>query len=292
MNTDDLITFVKAAELLNFSKAAKELNYSQSSVTVQIKKLEEEFGVQLFNRIGKNVSLTPAGSQLVKHANKILNDIRAAKEDVGNPDIVEKHITIGCIDSLCNCHMPKILQKVHENDLEFSINIVTSSPSELLDLMDKNQIDLVYIFDKPIYNSKWVKAFESKEQMRFITAADSDLVGKKLEVEDIINYPFYLTETNDNYRFALDQKLAELNLEISPFLEVSNTDVIMNTLKLGKGISYLPKFAYESAYEDGKVGVLDVEGFDLEMSRQLFYHKNKYVTWEMEKFIELLKEVE
>jgi len=291
MNTDDLITFVKAAELLNFSKAAKELNYSQSSVTVQIKKLEEEFGVQLFNRIGKNVSLTPAGSQLVKHANKILNDIRAAKEDVGSPELVEKHITIGCIDSLCNCHMPKVLEKVHEYHLDFSINIVTSSPSELLDMMDKNQVDLVYIFDKPIYNSKWVKAFESVEQMKFITAADSELVGKKLNVKDIINYPFYLTETNDNYRYALDQKLAELDLEISPFLEVSNTDVIMNTLKLGKGISYLPKFAFESAFKDGKVGVLDVDGFDLEMSRQLFYHKDKYVTWEMKKFIELLKEV-
>lgn len=291
MNTDDLKTFIRAAELLNFSKTAEELSYSQSTVTIQIKKLENEFGVQLFNRIGKNVSLTPAGRQFLEHAHSIINSVKKAKSDMGNPSSKDRLVRIGSIHSLCNHHLSQVINKVGKEKLNININIVTDSPSSLFDKLDKNQIDLIYIFDESTYSEKWVKVFDRKEKLNFITS-NNELKGRKLRINELLNYPFYLTEKNDNYRRALDKLLAHKNIEISPVLEVSNTDVIVKVLKDNDGISFLPSFVAKSCMSE-KCGIesLDVQGINLELSRQLFYHKDKFITSEMQKIIDLISEI-
>ena len=72
MEFQQLTTFAKAAELLSFSKTADKLGYSQAAVTIQIKQLEAELGVKLFDRIGKKVTLTNEGITLQKYALNIL----------------------------------------------------------------------------------------------------------------------------------------------------------------------------------------------------------------------------
>ncbi|MDO5027524.1 MAG: LysR family transcriptional regulator [Tissierellia bacterium] len=289
MNINELITFKKAAELLNFSNTAKELNYSQSAITIQIKNLEGEFGIQLFDRVGKNVRLTPAGEALLEHAYKIINEVETAKSTIGKHSAMEHTLRVGCIDSICLCHFPEILKKVIERKEAISFSIVTGSPDKLLDMMNKNQLDLVYILDKPIHNSKWVKAFEAIEPLHFVTSSKSDLAkNKRISIKDIVDKPFYLTEDNINYRLALEEKLAEKGLEITPSLEVSNTDVIIKTLQDSGAISFLPKYSFEKELDQGLVAILPVRNMNLTMKRQLFYHSNKYLSREMKVFIDIV----
>lgn len=291
MNINELITFKRAAELLNFSKTAKDLNYSQSAVTVQIKNLEEEFGIQLFDRIGKNVRLTPDGENLLHYANKIINAVENAKDNVGQLSDKKHLLRVGCIDSICSCQIPEIIKILDKKGCSFPIKITTSSPSKLLDMMEKNEIDLVYILDKPIHNNNWIKAYNEPEDLIFITSMESNLLkNKSVKIEDIVNEDFYLTETNDNYRYALDQRLAELNLEVHPILEVSNTDVIISTICSSHGIGFLPSFAVSSKPGSCSVSILDVENVKLNMFKQVFYHKDKFLTEEMKYFIEAIKE--
>ena len=72
MEFRNILTFLRAAELHSFTRAAEEMGYAQSTVTFHIQQLEAEIGVSLFDRIGKKVSLTPAGEQLVTYANQML----------------------------------------------------------------------------------------------------------------------------------------------------------------------------------------------------------------------------
>jgi DNA-binding transcriptional LysR family regulator len=96
MEIRQLITFQKVADLGNFSKAAEALGYSQSAVTVQIAQLEKEFNVRLFDRFGKKVAITPAGKQLLKRADNILNQIEnlrsvsPAAHALGYSEIIEE----------------------------------------------------------------------------------------------------------------------------------------------------------------------------------------------------------
>jgi len=125
------------------------------------------------------------------------------------------------------------------------------------------------------------------EPVIFVSAPNYKLAGKKnIAVEEILNAPFYLTERNANYRQALEQELALHKQTLSPVLECSDTAFIKKMLKTGKGLSYLPLFVVEKDIEEGKIAKLDVKDIDITMYRQVFYHANKYMTKEMEKFIE------
>ena len=75
-------------------------------------------------------------------------------------------------------------------------------------------------------------------------------------------------------------------ITLSPVLECSDTAFIKKMLKTGKGLSYLPLFVVEKDIEEGKIAKLDVKDIDITMYRQVFYHANKYMTKEMEKFVE------
>ena len=80
MEFRQLKTFVTAAQMESFSRAAQELGYSQSAVTVQIRLLEEELGVKLFDRLGKRISLTAQGRRFLKQSLQILKEVNQAKE--------------------------------------------------------------------------------------------------------------------------------------------------------------------------------------------------------------------
>lgn len=292
MNFQQLISFQAAADLESFSQAAEQCNYSQSAVTLQIQQLEEEFGIRLFDRIGKRVNLTSDGKRFLEHTQRILHEINRTYLEINGEGMEFGHLRIGCIDSLCNHHLPQILWRYYQDNPSYTASVYTGSPSHLLNLLNRNQLDIVYILDQPLYDNNWKKELEKDVEIRFITCACSPLAGRKhLRLADLMSSSFFLTEKKDNYRYALDQKLASLNLNANTRLEVSNTDVILSLLCSGEGVSFMPEFAFQKQLADGGVKILDVEDFRLSMQLQIFYHKNKWVSREMTEFIRIAKEL-
>lgn len=84
-------TFMQISQVKNFSKAAELLGYSQSAVTVQIRQLETELGVRLFDRTGKKVTLTPSGKEFWIHANKIIDEMYKAKDAMNDTAELKIH---------------------------------------------------------------------------------------------------------------------------------------------------------------------------------------------------------
>ena len=113
----------------------------------------------------------------------------------------------------------------------------------------------------------------------------------QVKIEELTDKPFFLTEKNENYRRELDAFLEAHNLQLTPAVEISNTDFIIRQLKESGGISCLPFFAVEESLRKGELTVLEVEGMKMEMVRQIFYHKSKWKTREMEEFIRRVREI-
>lgn len=194
------------------------------------------------------------------------------------------------IQSLCKCKMPKLIQFFGENYPHMNLTITLDSPSALLDKMDHNQVDFVYILDEKVYNVKWEKVLEEKEDIVFIGPIDSPLVYRnEVALEELISQPFFLTEKEDNYRRALDQFLASKNLEIQPFLEVGDTDFILDMVQRSMGFTFLPRYVMENSYYRDKLKIVNVPGFHMHMYRQLFYHKNKWLTSGMKTILDLVE---
>src|SRR5690349_21719254 len=109
MELRQLITFRVLARTLNFTRTASELGYVQSSVTAQIQALEAELGVPLFDRLGKRVSLTDGGRQLLEYAERILALADEARAAVSADATPRGTLSIGAPETLCTYRLPAIL---------------------------------------------------------------------------------------------------------------------------------------------------------------------------------------
>lgn len=290
MEFRQLQTFITVAQMESFSKAAELLGYSQSAVTVQIRLLEQELNVRLLDRMGKRIALTSHGRRFLDHANQIIWEVNHAREITYEDEELCNPLHVGTLESLCFAKLPAVLNHFRSSHPKVPVKITTSSPKNLIEMMEKNQLDLIYLLDRPRYNSHWNKVLEMEEPIVF---AASPAFGfnnkKKLRLEEILDEPFFLTEKDENYRRELDHYLETQNKELIPFLEISNTEFIIKMIKKNRGISYLPYFAVQESVEEGELAVLNVVDFKMVMCQQIFYHNNKSKTREMDEFIRLVK---
>lgn len=291
MEFREISTFLQVAKFKSFSRAAEQLGYTQAAVTIQIKNLENELGVHLFDRIGKQTLLTHQGRIFYNYASNITREISQAKDALSNPDELTGKLCLGTIESVCASVFPVLLREYHRRYPKVNIKIVTDSPEILLHMMDKNTLDIVYFLDKPVYNTKWVKVLEKPEEVFFISSSENPLSKRReLNLDEVICQPFISTEKDASYRLLLEESLAEKGYELHPFLETGNTEFIINQLRHNLGVSFLPGFIVKKDLDEGRLSRLDVRDFHLQVCRQIVYHKDKWVTREMKAFLELAQD--
>lgn len=286
MELRQLQTFMAITRTGSFSKAAQSLGYSQSAVTVQIRLLEQELDARLFDRMGKSVALTSQGREFQRYAADIIQEMNRAKNFNRKRDELSSPLSIGTLESLCFSKLPPILNHFRQEHPRVSIRIITGSPKELIGQMEANRLDLIYILDRQRYNENWNKVLEVEEPIVFVSSASSPLAGRKgMEAEELLEHPFFLTEKDENYRRELDSFLETKGRMLTPALEISNTEFIIRMVRENRGISYLPLFAVREWVEQGELAILDVPELKRTLYRQIFYHRNKWLSPEMEEFI-------
>lgn len=289
MEIKNLITFVRLKEVQNFSKTAEQLGYSQSAVTMQIKQMEAELQTQLFERIGKHVKLTQAGERLLPYALEILDSVRKAEGIVQEPERISGKLRIGTSESYVASILPPIIMEFNEVCPHVEIITNTALVQDLFTMLRQNDVDILLFLDQKIYFPEWVKVLEKPEHIFFVASADSELAGeKRISIERLLQEPLCLTESGISYRYTLEQSLAEKGYELHPFWEVGNTDVIIWFLLKNRGISFLPEYTVQDYIQNGQLTVLDTECEEFVMWSQLVYHRNKCVTPQMEKFMDLM----
>lgn len=296
MEIRELITFMQVAEEESFSKAAISLGYTQAAVTIQMKHLEQEFQVPLFDRIGKKTILTEAGREFLPKVQTILHDINEAKEFITSQSEVSGELKVGMIESVAAGVFPALITEYHAKYPNVNVKVTLDSPEVLFDLMNKNSLDVVYFLDKKIYNNNFSKIMEVPEHVVIVASKNHPLANEKtVSLDELLKHEFILTERNASYRYIMEQYLASMGRMIKPFLEIGNTEFIVNYLLNNTGVSILPYFVVEKEIQKGKlcgINVPELMGPDspLMVYRQLIYHKNKWVTRPMQAFFDLVKE--
>ena len=290
MEIRNLITFVRIAEVRNFSKTAEQLGYSQSAVTMQIKQLEAELQVQLFERIGKKAKLTQAGQRLLPYALDILSAAVKAESIAREPEQISGKLRIGTCESYVISVLPPVFMKMGERCPGVEISTHTAPVPDLIDMLRQNDIDILYFLDEKLYFPEWIKVMEQPENIYFVSSSSSPLARmKKIPISRLVEEPLYLTEKGISYRYAMEQTLAAAGYELHPRLEVGNTDVITRFLLKNKGISFLPEYVVKDDVAEGRLAILDTECPRIVMWSQLAYHRNKYVTPQMKLFLEFMQ---
>ena len=126
--------------------------------------------------------------------------------------------------------------------------------------------------------------------MCFIAPSGHPLAGQaEVSLEELTQQEFLLTERGMSYRDALDQCLAAQGLEVHPYLELGSAAQLCQLVERGMGLSFLPEYIVRPALAAGSLARLNVPECQLQMHRQLFYHRDKWLTPQMKLFIALVQ---
>ena len=293
MELRNLITFIHVAELGSFTKAADHLGYSQSTISFQIKQLEDELGCLLFERINHTIALTERGRELVSYAHRIRALTDEFKDSLERENDCSGYIHIVAPDSVCEDMIHKSYIDFHTKYPSISMKFTTADTGEMFEMLDHNEADAIITLDSHIYQRDYVIAAEKTLPMHFVTSPRSRLaLRKRLSIKDIMGERFVLTEHGQGYRRVLDKELAKRSLEIIPTLEIGRTDLIMAVIKDSDMISFLPDFVTDEMVQSGELCHLEISDFSISVSKQLIYHKNKWMSKCLKAFINYAKEAE
>lgn len=281
-------TFIKVAELLNFSKAATILGYTQSTVSVHISQLEEEFGVLLFERFGKNVRLTAQGNAFLHYANKICASEQEASDYMLHQMEPHGTLIIGAINSISCYILPAILLAFHKQYPLVNVVIKSASMEVLFDWLEHNEIDLLCTVNEHLHNVKYVKILEQKTSAHFVVNKKHPLAQKKnISLAELLQEDFVLTEDDIGYRKDLEDRLGRHGTSITPFVEVGDAPAILTLIENSNAVTFLPKYIVQTHLDNNTMALLPVDGFDLDLLMHILYLQKKWVTPQMRAFAQL-----
>lgn len=289
MELKNLESFIQVAELGSFTRAARRLGYTQSTISFQIRQLETELETPLFERIRHTVRLTAQGREVLKLAHQMVQTAEDMRRAAGEDRSLRGMVRIAMADSLCGWLLKEEFREFVARYPDIRLTILTGITEEMFQMMNENQVDLVYTLDSHIYNRSYVTAYEEPVQTHFIVSPDSPLAGKsEVEPEELLDKPMIFTEKNVSYRKLLEERLASMSLAAEPFLELGDTILITQLVSRGLGCGFLPDFVTQKAVEAGEVVRLNTPKLQVEVWKQLLYHRDKWVSPEMQAVMECL----
>ncbi len=295
MEFRNLTTFLCVADLCSFSKAAEKLGYSQSNVSFQIQQLEQELGVKLFERYGRSIQITHPGRELLFYANEIeklsLQAVTAVKHPSGKGSLsLSGLLRIGSVESIANGILPDLLADFHKICPGIQFTVYTGGArNTLVEMVANNQIDFFFDLNDraPVANLKG--RILRREEIVFLASkklaekiVPDGRSNKKIPLSEIAKEDFVLTERNEGYRIELDRLLANCGLSVSPIVEFGNPENIIKLIERDMGLSFLPLFCAAEKIRCGSLSVIETDAPKVYMYSQIFYHKNKWITPQMD----------
>ncbi|MEC0282921.1 LysR family transcriptional regulator [Terribacillus saccharophilus] len=280
MQINHLKTFAVAAETLNFTKTAQLLNYAQSSVTAQIKALEKEYGVDLFQRLGKRIYLTEAGIKMRSYAKRILALHEEMQQEFEEEQEEKGTILIGACESQCTYRLPEFLRFIREQYPQVQVilkPVPSSKTSEKM--LQEGELDLAFIMERDQNNALLESVSLFQEEIVLISSPSHPLaVQPSASLAEVMQHPLILTEKDCAYRTELEQAIQKQNLHPENVIEFGSIEAIKQCVIAGLGLSYLPLMTVEKELQSGELSAVDFDEPINQPTTKLLWHKDKRLT--------------
>ena len=288
MTITQLNTFLKITESESFSAAADSLGYAQSTVTTQIKQLEEELGCRLFDRLGKTVSLTSAGERLIGYAEKMLQLERDIHMQNSDEEDTAGVLKIGVSESLCLDRIPGILMEYRRLFPKIELQIQFINHENIQDMLQRGEMDIVYTLNPLIEDDSLIILRKKKETLGFYASPDFDLKKKKIREDDLSDIPLLLTGHNCNFRNMLISDLKKCDVTPLIALETSSKEILKQFAKNGYGVAFIPDMTAKAELDDKSLKKLEWIGNDFPVYSQVIIHKDKHLCKALSALVDLI----
>lgn len=285
MNLSQLYYFRKLAQLQHYTKAAKELYITQPSLSDSISSLEQELGLSLFQKEGRNVKLTKYGKEFYEYVDAALNEldkgIAVAKSKSG---LLGGVIDLGCIPTILGDYVPSVLTRYREIYPKVSFNIYQGHTLRLLDELKKGTYDLAFCSKTEDTELEFVPILA--QRLILVVRADHPLAQKEsVMLEELTDYS--LTTYRETIpigkivRSILRNKGVEASFSYDDEISIGGVVMATNQAAIAADTPYLSQFGYIK-----KITISDIP----EDTRLVYmvYSKKNYMTKATEDFMEFL----
>ena len=285
MNLSQLYYFRKLAQLQHYTKAAKELYITQPSLSDSISSLEQELGLSLFQKEGRNVKLTKYGKEFYEYVDAALNEldkgIAVAKSKSG---LLGGVINLGCIPTILGDYVPSVLTRYREIYPKVSFNIYQGHTLQLLDELKKGTYDVAFCSKTEDTELEFIPILA--QRLILVVRADHPLAQKEsVMLEELSDYS--LTTYRETIpigkivRTVLRNKGVEASFSYDDEISIGGVVMATNQAAIAADTPYLSQFGYIK-----KIIISDIP----EDTRLVYmiYSKKNYMTKATEDFMEFL----
>ncbi|RKG97690.1 LysR family transcriptional regulator [Corallococcus carmarthensis] len=258
MRLRQLETFRTVARTLNFRRAAERLHYAQSSVTEQVQGLESDLGVPLFDRTGRKLRLTEAGTRLLTYADQMLSLEEAARAAVTGQDAAPSGpLTLRAPETLCARRLPPLLTAFHARHPQVRLTVQPAGRADVRRGLQEAEIDLG-LFLGAVPRGLDVACEEiSREPLCLVAPPGHALAGRpSVTAVELADRAFISTQTGCAYRDVFESAWAEAGPLPQVVAEVGSVAAVARCVASGMGLAVLPEVAVLDELARGDVVAL------------------------------------
>lgn len=281
-------TFLTVCESGNYTKAAEKLGLTQPAVTQHIKYIEDRYKIRLFVKDGKNMRLTSEGELMQEMLITLNSDCKKIDRRIKQLGEEPGTLLMGATKSIGEYVMPDILQKYLEENPAVRISMEVENTSYLLDILKKGIIDFCIIEGKFNKNSYWHRLF-SRERFVCLCKPDHPLAGKSSDIDGLFEERLLIRERGSGSREIFQNFLYQMGYTKKNFkgiTEIGSIDVIKRLVEKGLGITFMYEVAALDEIKNGRLGIIDVKGFEVSHEFNFVCLKNSMFVNEFTEFFD------
>ncbi len=281
--------FLMVYQTQNITKAARALHMTQPAVTRAIQEIEHYYGVSLFERMNRRLSVTEAGKQFYAQALHIVDSFDEMEKGLKNWD-EQGTLRVGASISIGNFLLPKVVAGYQKKHPQLKVYVNISNGSRIQQMILDNQLDFALI-EGEVVDEHLEKQPFARDQLVLVLPPDDPLAAcDKVQLLDIKDRPFLLRENGSGGRNFLNHIFAVHDLPLEPVWESASTQAIVKAVHEGLGISFLPGQLVKNDLERGFVITRPVEDEPFSRTNYIIWHRNKYLTHTAKELMELCRQ--
>jgi DNA-binding transcriptional LysR family regulator len=259
-----LRVFTAVARHMSFGKAAEELHLTPPAVSMQIKELEGQVGLPLFDRGGRSVALTVTGEYLLVYVRKILATLKDAEDAVARLSGLQTgRLTIGMV-STAKYFVPRLMARFRAEHPGIEVRLaIGGNREQLVALLQANEVDLAIMGRPPRELATRAEPFASHPHV-IVTPPDHPLVkAGQVPAAALADYEFLIREEGSGTRAAMEKFFVDHRLEPRVAMEMTSNETIKQAVMAGMGISFLSLHTIGLELRAGLIAVPDIEDLPL-----------------------------
>ena len=268
--------------------AAETLHLAQPSVSLALRELEDYYGAELFVRVGRRISPTEAGRAFYGYAVHIVSLVDELETQMRNWDTLGA-VRIGSTVTIGTYLLPALIRKFQAEFPELRVDVKVCKASQVEKSLLDNELDLGLMEAQPEHPDLCAVPFRQDELRAVVPPASALCERRSLTIQDLASYPFLMREPGSAGRKVLDAYLALHHMSIRPAWESVSTQAIVKAVAEGLGVAVLPQMLVERDAQEGNVVMLPFEE-PLVRTLHIVYHRRKYLSSNMQRFIALCRE--